>query len=174
MVITKNQIRPRRKKIHFTNAEILLLDTVGFIQLIPSDGIEPANECIAVDFIQIHTHIVQVYGNIDATNPNMVFFDDCCESVKFEDIATSSITNFTQLFGQVGDNLTNALFPQLDIDDSGTVNEVGPRFIVNWPNLNSGSLAGIQFQFDNGGADLNGGNVANFMDVFLDYKIINL
>lgn len=169
MVITKNQIRPRRKKVHFTNAEILLLDGV---QLVPLIAPESPGEALFVYFTQVRTNIVQAYGNLDAA-PFFVIYDSFCapNGAFYEDDAPS-ISAFTDLFTNTGINLGGAPNPYMVVD---SFDETVPRSADNWTN-EADLLAngGIFLFFTNGGAELDGGDPANYLDIFIDYGIINL
>ncbi len=169
MVVTKNQIRPRRRKFHFTNAEILLFDTTGFVTLIAA---APLGHALRIDFVEIRTNIVQVYGAIDAAGLFGIFDDFAGPTAVIVENDAGISTAFSELFGQVGLNLFEATDPQVVIDSNG--GSVTPNTAA-WTNeADLAANGGLGLFFSNGGADLNGGDVLNYMDIFIDYKIINL
>lgn len=172
MLLSKNQMRPRRKRFRFSNSEILSLDTTGIFPLIALPGLGVG---FAMQEVQFLSNIVVAYNTIDATNPFMFLFDTFGISTLIEDIATSFVQNFSALFGQTGLNLLNAPAPKLVIDDSATFTEVGPGGGLNYtdfPDLLANG--GMGLVFSNGGVDLGGGDPANYLDIFLKYNIVNL
>ncbi len=168
MVVTKNQIRPRRKKFHFTNAELLVFDTTGFANLVPP---APAGQALAVDLIQVRANIAVIYGGIDAA-AFFYFVDDFQFCTSVENDAGVSTTTFADLFGQTGINLTSFSAPQLIVDSAGFP---VPAYTFSWNDYaDLAANGGIALTWSNGGADFTGGDPANYLDVFVDYKIINL
>jgi hypothetical protein len=166
--IKKNQIRPRRIKVHFTNTEILLFDTTGFLQLVNPAGL---GTFLVIDSMEIRTKIVQVYGNDDATG-FFAFNDDSANFVAFVENDMGISTGFSDLFVNTGLNIYRCGSPGGNVD---SFNEVVSFAGQNWTDeADLQANGGITAFFSNNGADLNGGDPANFMDVFLEYHIVNL
>jgi hypothetical protein len=168
MVVTKNQIRPRRKKFRFSNAEILALDTTGFVTLI-NPG--PLGTAINGVNMQIRTNLVQNYSGVGAT-PYMYLVSDFGFSMIVAD--DPGATNFTELFTNgPGLILYSSPFPELVT--SGTSSDIGPFNTFFWTDpANIVANGGLTLIFNNGGSDLADGDPANYMDIFVDYEIVNL
>lgn len=173
MTLTKNQIRPRRQRVRFTDADILLLDTTAFIELIPTPG---PGVGLALQEIQIVANYpVTPYGGIDVGGPFLFFSDTFSNSFLIEDIPTSAVQNFTALFGSSGLSVFNAAAPKLVVDDSATFTECGPGGAFTYSDLaDLAAFGSIFFAFSNGGADLTGGAPANTLDFFISYNLVNL
>jgi len=172
MVITKNQIRPRRIKVHFTNAEILLLDTTSYIKVVR----EPAvGQTLLLNAVQVRTTLFAAYTNIDV-NAEIYVSDDFNGLTPYSDVSGSLVQNFTELMTPIGLNIGSMFGPYGKIDDTGTVFNVFPQFVNPWTDETDLFTNGaISFVLQNGGSsDLTGGDPRNFMDVFIDYSIVNL
>ena len=165
----KSQIRPRYEVFRFSNADILLLDTVGAVALVPSLNNRTA---LALVSIQIRTNIVVAYTNIDATNPYMALIDDyTLDGIYFEDFHGTSV--FSNLFAGTGLNLSQSNGEELTVP--ATTAFVDPRWVANFADYaDLFANGGIFLLFGNGGSDLTGGDAANYMDVYVEYKIVNL
>jgi len=167
--ITKNQIRPRRIKARFSNDEILLLDTTSFIQLIPP---APDGFALSINFVQYRTNIISAYTNIDA-NCSMFLFDDfTINAVQIDETALGAVSAlFNPSFGgTVGLNALSASEMYVNAFND-TVANPG----ASWTDLAEiSNIGGLFFVLTNGGSgDLTGGDPLNFMDIFIDYSIVN-
>jgi hypothetical protein len=169
MISTKLQIRPRSRRLRFSNAEILGLDTAGLVVLVPGPPMGYFFELREVRFL---TNIVVAYGNVAAAadRPNMYVFSGFAYISGLVEDTTAGPTSFTDMFVQTnlfGTNMVVQTYQAAEpVNNScDTVTFAG----------NAGSLAdNIWLFFTNNGADLNGGDPANYMDVFVDYNIVKI
>ncbi len=168
MVITKNQIRPRRKKFHFNNAEILtLFDTVGVVQLIAP--LAPGF-VFAIEGVQMRVSITQVYTAIDPGCFIQIEDDFGSGGIIANDGAKSPIT---RMFG-FGGLACLINWPGMELFNDAS-DSVIPPFGFHWTDeAEIAAFGGIILVADNGGADFADGDPLNYVDFFLDYKIINL
>ncbi len=165
--ITKNQIRPRRKKFRFSNAELLALDTTGTVLLVAPVAL---NVALALQQIQVRSNIVVAYGAIDGS-AILGVYDDF--GANFAATFDNSITSVLDtLFGSaVGVNLVSSVCPGMSVDMASVF--VGDAYGWTDPaTLLAGG--GIVLLFNNGGNDLTDGDPLNYLDVICDYELVNL
>lgn len=179
MAITqvKNQIRPRQKRIRIANADMLQLDTVygGMIELIGnplSNALFPEDvpDCIpllrSVDFV---ANVQVDYGSIDAA-AEIYMWDPISFTPLISEAANGGVSNLLAAGGPV------ASFGRLNVPP--LIIDTGVIFLDNGFTAsdlqNAVDTYTIAFFLDNGGADLTGGDAANYFDLIVYYEWVRI
>jgi hypothetical protein len=173
MTLTKYQNRWRCVKLHFTNADLLLADTTGLFLVIPPIKLK---QLLSVKDVRYVANIAAVYTGIDA-NAFCSTLDDFSIQGALENISGGTgPQNINDLLGTgPGVNLAETSTPILSDSGSAVRHEILTEVVFDWLDFNDLFVnGGIYFNFNNGGADLTGGDPANFMDVFIEYDILDV
>lgn len=170
MLSTKLQRRPRSRRFHFTNDEVLLLDTVGLVELVPGPAEGYAYELREVRFT---SQIVVAYGNVAAAaaRPNMYVYAGYGYISGLVEDTTAGPTSFSDMFVQTGKWGSNMVVQTYQASEP--VNDSCDTVTFAASSLTS--LAdGIWLLFDNDGDDLTDGDPLNYLEVWVDYNIVKI
>lgn len=166
----KNQIRPRSRAIRFNDDAIKAMTLDGNDRVLITD---PYPLSVQIDRVVFIANIVQVYADLDATNPywtlafalgpSVAFLDD------FDSLADEDFNNVSQLFTNAGINTVQISNP-VRSDWSADFQYIEPGFSAG----NTLPYGDLVLSASNDGVAYTGGDPANYLDVIVYYNLVRV